>query len=457
MARQNGKSIRRIGQGDYSYLTQPRGDGTTWYVSISVPRPLRGKFGGRKALVRSLATANIEEARAARWSVIRDLKAEIGRTIDGEAVEASPFRTEAEHWRDYLKGVGDHDEREIALDRIIERAEQISHTSGEDGGVAKDDARAFFDLAIGKATPIRTYVERWLGTTTYTDRTKADARSAIEHLCGWLKETGRPDFIERIDDRTAADFRDEALVARGVHRNTANKKLSALRQYWEWLAKSFGEFRNPWVRKSLKKVQAHRVSQSGPEGRERPFTDDEMRKLLTGSADSDLADLMRIAALTGMRLEEIGQLRIQDCQDNMFTIGAGKTGAAVRVIPIHSVLRRLIKTRTAGRDAKDYLFKSFRGSGWDGNRTMAVSKRFATYRRRVGVDDRREGSRRSKVNFHSFRRWFITKADEAGHPRDLIAAIVGHERGGVTLGVYSQADLRERMRRCVEAVKLPRL
>ena len=85
MARQNGKSIRRIGQGDYSYLTQPRGDGTTWYVSISVPRPLRGKFGGRKALVRSLATANIEEARAARWSVIRDLKAEIGRTIDGEA------------------------------------------------------------------------------------------------------------------------------------------------------------------------------------------------------------------------------------------------------------------------------------------------------------------------------------------------------------------------------------
>src|SRR5690606_36733766 len=135
------------------------------------------------------------EARAARWSVIRDLKAEIGRMIDGEAAEASPFRTEAEHWRDYLKGVSDDDEREVALDRIIERAEKISHRT-KDGRAGEEQAEAFFDLATGKATPIRTYVERWLDTTTYTERTKADARTAIEQLCGWLKETGRPDFIE---------------------------------------------------------------------------------------------------------------------------------------------------------------------------------------------------------------------------------------------------------------------
>jgi len=270
-----------------------------------------------------------------------------------------------------------------------------------------------------------------------------------------LKETGRTDFIERIDDRAAADFRDDGLLKRGVHRKTANKKLSALRQYWKWLGKSFGGAHNPWLEKSLPKPQAHRVSHDGADGRERPFTDDELRKLLAGDADDDLADMMRIAALSGMRLEEIGQLRVEDCRDEMFAVRGGKTSAAVRQAPIHSVLRPIIKARSNGKDGKAYLFPALRDTGWDGNRTMAVSKRFTYYRRRLGVDDSRERARRSKINFHSFRRWFISRADEAGHPRDLIAAIVGHERGGITLDVYSQADLRRRMRRCVESVKLP--
>lgn len=37
-------------------------------------------------------------------------------------------------------------------------------------------------------------------------------------------------------------------------------------------------------------------------------------------------------------------------------------------------------------------------------------KRFTTYRRSVGVDDVTPGQRRSKVAFHSFRRWFVTSA-----------------------------------------------
>lgn len=33
-----------------------------------------------------------------------------------------------------------------------------------------------------------------------------------------------------------------------------------------------------------------------------------------------------------------------------------------------------------------------------------------------------DGKRRSRVNFHSFRRWFITKAERSGSPGSLIAA-----------------------------------
>jgi len=61
---------------------------------------------------------------------------------------------------------------------------------------------------------------------------------------------------------------------------------------------------------------------------------------------------------------------------------------------------------------------------------MPTSKRFRTYRRGLGVDDQVEPKRRSLVNFHSFRRWFITKAEQAGIHPHIIAVVVGTRRAG---------------------------
>ncbi|HEY6732542.1 MAG TPA: hypothetical protein VI256_01895 [Roseiarcus sp.] len=40
------------------------------------------------------------------------------------------------------------------------------------------------------------------------------------------------------------------------------------------------------------------------------------------------------------------------------------------------------------------------------------------------------GRRRSLVNFHSFRRYFITKAEQADQMEHIIAVVVGHKRPG---------------------------
>jgi integrase len=56
--------------------------------------------------------------------------------------------------------------------------------------------------------------------------------------------------------------------------------------------------------------------------RERPFTDEEVRKLLTGPASPPMHDLMMIAALTGARLEAIVDLRARDCEAGLFTFNA---------------------------------------------------------------------------------------------------------------------------------------
>jgi len=450
---------RRNGGGDYKYLSQPRGEGTTWYVVVEVPRSLR-QVMGCKRLTQSLKTTDINVARASRWQVVSDLKARI--TNAGKATKGldDPLTQEAMAWREAIASVEHPAERELYIDRIADRAAEIQYSqrpvsNDPDDEPPADEAKAFFDLATGKATPIDAYLDRWLDASGYQERTKADARTVVRQLQEWCLAEKRRAFIETVDDRLASDFRDLGL--KGVHPRTVNKKLSALRQYWKWLGNSFGIKPNPWQNKSLPKRKAHLADPDGPDAKEREFTDDEIRTLLGGNADRDLADFMRIAALSGMRLNEIGQLRVRDIVDGHFCIRWGKTAAARRNVPIHSDLKSLVQRRISNRPGDAYLFPDLPDTGWDNNRTMAISKRFGYYRKRLGVDDTRPGAKRSKVNFHSFRRWFATQVDEAGHRENVVAAVMGHAKGvGITLGHYSNAELTKAKRECVESVKLPK-
>ncbi|WP_199085877.1 hypothetical protein [Bosea sp. ASV33] len=86
-----------------------------------------------------------------------------------------------------------------------------------------------------------------------------------------------------------------------------------------------------------------------------------------------------------------------------------------------------------------------------------MSAYFHRLRLDAGVDDRPEGGGVSRVNFHSFRRWFISQAILASQPPHVVRQVVGHEqpKNDPTLGVYFKGDLSQAKRVCVEAVKLP--
>lgn len=191
---------------------------------------------------------------------------------------------------------------------------------------------------------------------------------------------------------------------------------------------------------------------------ERPFTDAELVKLLSAPShrqDPLLSDLMPMAALSGMRIEELCGLRVGDCAGGGFAVREGKTDAAARTVPIHPDLAGIVARRCAGKAAAGFLFHELPGGGLDGKRSDPASKRFTRLRRALGVDDAREGRRRSLANFHSFRRWFITKAEQAGIPGETIKVVVGHKREDVTFGVYSGSPSEKQKRACVEAVRLP--
>jgi len=86
-------------------------------------------------------------------------------------------------------------------------------------------------------------------------------------------------------------------------------------------------------------------------------------------------------------------------------------------------------------------------------------RQLTAYRRSVNVVDVREDGR-SRIDFHSFRRWFITEAvRHSGHPEWVVSEIVGHAHGekGMTIGKYFGGSLDERLEEVVKSVKLPSL
>src|SRR5262249_16791683 len=148
--------------------------------------------------------------------------------------------------------------------------------------------------------------------------------------------------------------------------------------------------------------------------RQRPFDENELVALFSGDPSPRLQDFMLIAALSGMRLHEIGDLTVQDCVDGLFNVREAKTEAGIRKVPIHSQLVPLIERRSQGKAAPTFLFHELplRKERDLRKRAAPVSQEFGRYSRRLGIATFVVGSTRSLTDFHSFRRWFITQAEQ---------------------------------------------
>jgi integrase len=437
--------------GDKRYLTRKAEDGV-WYATIDVPRPLQ-EIVGKKRFMRSLKTRSLGEAQRRRWAVVASFHEEIAAKAAADTSTATARHDEhvrmALQAREELREIDDHEGRSDYSDMILSVASNIRDTRQAD---------QFQEIALGLADPVELHVERYLATTTFTDRTKADMRTAVSGLLAWTKSAKKPGTVQKLTSRIAGEYRD-ALVAAKTNTRTTNKKISLLSGYWRWLGTAGiidPDRPNPWKGKSLPKPKAWRDDPEQSTAM-RPFTDNEVTRLLSGDMpNADMLDLMKIAALSGMRLEEIGQLRVADCVDDVFNIRKSKTKAGLRKVPTHSDLAGIIAKRTKDKAQDAFIFPDFTASGWDDARTMAISKAFGRYRKKVGVNDTPDGSRRSRVDFHSFRRWFARKCEEAGQQQTIVARVMGHETGiGITFGTYSQAQPLDLMRTCVESVKLP--
>jgi integrase len=149
-----------------------------------------------------------------------------------------------------------------------------------------------------------------------------------------------------------------------------------------------------------------------------------------------------LALFTGMRLEEICKLTVDDMRtDGNITVidvvgnaeGRVKEEASNRTVPVHPELRKLgfldhvEKIRKA---TGDRLWPEFGRTGKKQKIGTAFTKWFGRLKSDAGITD-------PGVVFHSFRKNVATALHAAGVPESTAADILGHEHKSMSYRVYS--------------------
>jgi integrase len=446
----------------------------SWEAVIDVPLALRDAVG-RKRLRKGLGTRDKDVAKARLPRALLELHTRIDGAArshpesDSVTAEAIAFREAFgqaqrapqgpvayafEDDRDGTRVEITEGERavEALSNAIAMRAEVLERVEG------LERAQSFADLAFGRSTPLLHHMETWLaepGTRgrPVRERTKMEYRGMVTAFRDWLAQERVASTVEAITRRAAGRYV-SAMHAKGLSASRIRDITSALSTYWKWMERrgEAAEGSNPWPRQAPPKS-----ADGGRETAARSFTDEELVNLLTGTQDRVMLDVMCLLALSGMRIDEACRLRVGNCQGGNFAVPGTKTAAADRMVPIHPFLVGIVERRCAGRQASEWLIHELGEPDRYGRRSPTLDARLNRYRVEQGVDDRPEGSRRSRVNIHSFRRWFITEALRAGQPDRVVKQVVGHAlpKSDVTLGVYFGGDLPAAWRACVEAVRLP--
>lgn len=448
--------------------------GNQWRVTVSVPKAAQAAIG-KTHLKQSLGTSNLSTANHLKLEHVARFKNQIQATLseakpdDNSLNEARAIREARRlNQKAYSRPIdkASQSETDIVEDGeayyAVERAEELEISHGN------SVAQTFADIAFGRATPISEHLETFIGDKSYLPRTVLDLKRGFRMLEEWLDAEQIPKTIESINQKVAAAFVRKLVKEDGQSLKAAKKYRSFFSSYWGWLERQghIPDFNFIWSSPMPEQPKLPRNVIREHDGGKRPYSDDEIHQLLVGSPPAYLGDLIRIAAFSGMRIEEIYRLRIRDCSKGCFNIITGKTKNAVRSVPIHPDLQALVGKMMKGKAMTAYLIEPEKDVvDSTGERSGYAGKAFTRYRRSLGIDERPNSKPKSNIDFHSFRRWFVMSARDAlengasGYSEWTIAEVVGHDDHGLSKLLkmtrqYSGPSSESAARACVFAVKL---
>jgi DNA-binding transcriptional ArsR family regulator len=312
---------------DTKYLQKRK---NTWYVTVEVPKALRAEDTPPR-FIQSLQTSSLAEANRLKHPVVAEFQGRVDRLRQTHNPRAAIMR-DASEW----KAARDLARKEDGADSDIfhELTSQIQALSRRLAEKDRELAEGFNRTALGKGTIIKDEYPAWIAECPAAEQTKVQHVSTIKRFLAWA---GEFTTVEDTTRRKAGEYVTELLTNSGLSRRTVKRHLSSLSSLWKWLiAKGKGNVEtNPWLQHALGKKSKVRYRSI--------LSDEALTKLLRGSYSTEkfrqtLHDLVRLALLHGMRLDELCALRKADVKKEggyWFHITSGKTDAARRRVPVH--------------------------------------------------------------------------------------------------------------------------
>ena len=413
---------------DTNFLFQPRGAGTAWLFRMATPEaligrtnPRTGKPYGREIREGLGGVRALAEARKLRDQRLGAVRVEEARAV----AEANGNLESALDIAESLRAIENPHEREAIESALVDQAERLEQRVGEKKAVR------WYKAATGQNTPFSTACEKYKA-----DRGKSMSRSTLNNLDTAVREfeefAGDDVCLEDVERRMVARFVTEFLPSKkgpkapgGQGPATIRKKVSQLAQVWRW-AQQRGILpyskETPWDAQAPSKKDVNAAA-----SKRRPFTPAESKKLLAEAPEGEaLGDTMRVALLTGVRLEEVASLDASqvDPKARFYVIRQGKSENAARVVPLVGEAHKVIKRRLANVNSSGPLFPEVPLRKSTGRRGGAISQAFTRLRRKV-LGEHTDG----ELAQHCFRHTWRTAARRAG-----VDLRTSHEMGGWSRG-----------------------
>jgi integrase len=410
-------------------------------VRVQVPPHLLAAAGGKREYVKTLKTGDLNEANRLKHAYVAAFKRQIAALGHHKPNPLAELYDKALAWRDAMerhKGEvlfyeGDDREKpyyatDEFLGQISDEAGEFLETHGEKA------ATSFYKIAKGEGTPVRNLIDTWLAEEagTITAQTSAQHKTVLNVFLAWA---GEGVLIEDVHRRRAGEFVSHLLApASKLSRKTAQRYVSSLSSLWARLEARGVAQGNPWRGQGVGKK-----SKRGEMPKRKQWSDDALIKVLGGTYTPrytvTLRDLVRLALVTGARLDELCALKTGDVQKRedgwWVTIREGKTEAAVREVPIHDSAAHVLIRRCKNSDG--FVFDGLIPGGPDNKRSWNVSKAFGRYTRTLGLGEERQV-------FHALRNTFTEAMEAAEVPESTTKLIIGHARKSLTYGHYSKGE-----------------
>ena len=448
--------------------------GRMWWLKLPIPADVQ-QFYGITHIEESLRTRDREQAgrkkhgRIAYW--MADFDKQRRRGAGGSAKDI----TEAHEYREALRDA-DERQRDIITSLAAERAREIEQAAGGEHdathGPAYRKAKAFYDFATRIDTPtLREAFAAWMQATKHTAATEAKYQQALDELLRFMeKDDALP---QEVTDAVALRFADwlntDAKSTRGggqLKRESKKSRIVALSSLWSKRLEPRGHVprgSNPW--RHIEIPSDHKPQDGKREDEKRPYTDDELMRLLHGPELREgeglrytkraFLQLYALGLFTGARLNELCERTLADVESirggYILHIRSAKTKAGIRSLPVyHPIPVAILRERIGKRkDPKAQLFAELIPGGPDNRLSWQVQKALGRYRDKIGLG--------TETDFHSTRRNFAQRMEALKVFPLHAMRYVGHKPRDITFGLYSQVtdeSLREVARRVSYSKKI---